>query len=411
LEQKIDAFGALRIREFFLFLTGKMCFTLALQMQGTIVGLQVYHLTKDELALGMIGGAEAVPAILIALFGGWVADHYNRRNIVLISLGALVVLTLLLLGISMNVGSVLKIFGVYPIYAVIFFTGIARAFIGPAQFALLAQTLPNKDYYKNAISWNSFVWQATMVAGPPIGALVYSYFGVDFAYGLDFILLLISVGLFLLMVSKAVPETKADVSIVESLKEGLSFVFGKQEILWAMSLDMFAVLFGGAVAMMPAFCDKVLHVGPEYVGLLRSAPAIGSVSMMLLFTYFPIRKKAGIKMLWAVVGFALSMMAFAFSENYILSVFILAVSGAFDAVSVIIRQTLLQTLTPENMKGRVSAVSNIFVGSSNEIGEVESGVAARMLGLQRSVVVGSFISLLVVGVAFAKAKKLLKLDL
>ncbi len=411
MEQREDAFLALRVRDFRLFVIGKLFFTLALQMQGTIVSLQVYDITKDELALGMIGGAEAVPAILIALFGGWVADHYNRKNIVLVTLSCLALLTIALLWISLDTSGVIHQYGVIPIYSIIFLTGVARAFLGPAQFSLLPQTLPNKEFYKNAISWNSVLWQATMVSGPPLGALAFSYFGVETAYVIDGCLLFLAVFFFLLLRSQALPASRQDVSIFESLKEGLGFVIGKQEVLWAMTLDMFAVLFGGAVAMMPAFCDKVLNVGPEGVGLLRAAPALGSIPMMLVFTYYPIRKKAGLKMLWSVVGFALSMMIFSYNENYVWAIIILAVGGAFDAVSVIIRQTLLQTLTPENMKGRVSAVSNMFVSSSNEIGEVESGVAAKALGLQSSVFWGSCVSVLVVGIAYFKAKKLRDLDL
>lgn len=411
METQKDAFLALKVRDFRLFILGKIFFTLALQMQGTIVSLQIYDITKDELALGMIGGAEAVPAILIALFGGWVADHYNRRKIVLWALSSLAILTILLLLISLNVSNVLSTYGVFPIYSIIFFTGVARAFLGPAQFSLLPQTLPDKDYYKNAISWNSFIWQATMVTGPPLGAVIYSYMGVHNAYIADGIFLAIAVLFFLAMGPKALHEMQAKTSVVESLKEGLHFVTGKPEILWALTLDMLAVLFGGAVAMMPAFCDKVLQVGPEGVGLLRAAPALGSVPMMLLFTYFPIKKRAGRKMLWSVAGFALSMMVFAYNTNYVWAVIILAVGGAFDAVSVIIRQTLFQTLTPEHMKGRVSAISNIFVSSSNEIGEVESGVAAKTLGLQTSVILGSCVSMVVVAVAFFKARKLRDMEL
>lgn len=411
MERQEDAFLALRVRDFRLFVIGKLFFTLALQMQGTIVSLQVYDITKDELALGMIGGAEAVPAILIALFGGWVADHYNRKKIVLVALSCLALLTIALLWISLDTSGVIQQYGVIPIYSIIFLTGVARAFLGPAQFSLLPQTLPSKEFYKNAISWNSVLWQATMVSGPPLGALAYSYLGVETAYIIDGCLLCFAVFFFLLLRSQALPESRQDVSILESLKEGLGFVIGKQEVLWAMTLDMFAVLFGGAVAMMPAFCDKVLNVGPEGVGLLRAAPALGSIPMMLVFTYYPIRKKAGLKMLWSVVGFALSMMIFSYNENYVWAIVILAIGGAFDAVSVIIRQTLLQTLTPENMKGRVSSVSNIFVSSSNEIGEVESGVAAKALGLQASVFWGSCVSVLVVGIAYFKAKKLRDLDL
>lgn len=411
METEKDAFLALRVRDFRLFVIGKIFFTLALQMQGTIVSLQVYDITKDELALGLIGGAEAVPAILIALFGGWVADHYNRRKIVLWALSSLAFLTVLLFLISLNVSNVLGQYGVFPIYAIIFLTGVARAFLGPAQFSLLPQTLPSKEYYKNAISWNGFIWQATMVTGPPLGAIIYSYLGVQNAYMADGMLLLVAVLFFIAMGPKALHEVQAGASMVESLKEGLGFVLGKPEILWALTLDMLAVMFGGAVAMMPAFCDKVLHVGPEGVGLLRAAPALGSVPMMLLFTYFPVKKRAGRKMLWSVAGFALSMMVFAYNTSYIWAVVILAVGGAFDAVSVIIRQTLLQTLTPEHMKGRVSAISNIFVSSSNEIGEVESGIAAKTFGLQASVLIGSCLSMVVVAVALVKARKLRDMEL
>lgn len=379
-------------------------------MQGTIVGMQVYDLTKDELALGMIGGAEAIPAIILSLFGGWLADHFNRRKILIVALIALSVQSFALFSFSLNIDFVVNQWGVYPIYVIIFCTGIARAFLGPAQFALLPQTVGSADLYKTAISWNSVLWQSSMVAGPPIGALIYAHVGVQESYMVSLILIILSVFMFVFMAHKPLPNIEKKDSIITSLKEGLNFVFKKEEIIAAMSLDMLAVLFGGAVALMPAFCDKVYHVNAEGVGLLRSATALGSVPMMMLIAYIPLKKNVGFKMLFCVFCYALCMTAFAFNTNYILGVVILAISGAFDAVSVVIRQTLLQTLTPENMKGRVSAVSSIFVGSSNELGEVESGVAAKIYGLQKSVFVGSLISQAVVIFMFFRAKKLRKLD-
>jgi MFS family permease len=301
--------------------------------------------------------------------------------------------------------------GIYSIYGVIFLSGIARGFLGPAIFAFMPQLLPNKELFQNAVSWNSTTWQTASVIGPAIGGLVYGLTSVQTTYALDFGLMIFALLITLLIKSKPLPVHSEKYTLWESLTLGIKFIFGNGIILSAISLDLFAVLFGGAVALLPAFAKDILHCGPEGLGILQAAPAIGSVAMALTVTYYPIKKFAGMKLLIAVAGFGLCMIGFAISELFWISFAILILSGLFDSVSVIVRSTLLHTFTPEHMKGRVSAVNNVFIGSSNEIGAFESGLAARLLGLVPSVIFGGSMTLLIVGFMTLKTKVLRKLDL
>lgn len=406
-----DPYAVLKFPEYRLFIAARLCFTLAMQIQAVVVGWQVYALTKDPLSLGLIGLIEAVPAAFVALYAGHIADVTGRRKIILICALALCICSAALFAYSLDLKSVVGDFGVAPIYAVIFVSGVARGFIGPAVFSLMPQLLPDKSYYANAVSWNTTTWQGASVAGPAIGGLVYSFAGVTAAYGVDLLLILLALVLFALIKAKPLPETAVRAPIKESLLSGLRFVFGHQIILSAISLNLFAVLFGGAVALLPIFAADILLTGPQGLGLLRAAPAAGSILMAVYITHHPLKKDAGKKMLWSVAGFGVCMILFGLSTNFYFSLALLALSGALDAVSVIVRSTLMQTLTPEHMKGRVSAVNNIFVGSSNEIGSFEAGLAARLMGVVPSVVFGGTVTLFVVVVTALKAKALRELQM
>ncbi|MFD2512699.1 MFS transporter [Pontibacter locisalis] len=408
---KKDPYAVLRLPEFRLYISARLCITLAMQIQAVIVGWQIYDITKDPLSLGLIGLAEALPAIVVALYAGYIADVVPRKKIIVTVISVLLLCSLALLYFTLDVTQVLQIYGATPIYAVIFLSGVARGFMGPAVFSFMPQLVPSKQLYSNAITWSSTTWQAASLAGPAIGGLIYGFFGVSAAYTTDAVLVLLSLVFFSMIGARALPENANPQNLKDSLRTGIQFVFRNQIILSAISLDLFAVLFGGAVALLPVFASDILDMGPEALGFMRAAPAVGFVLMAVVMAYHPITVNAGKKMLWCVAGFGICIILFGLSTSFWFSMVLLALSGAFDSISVIIRSTLIHTLTPEYMKGRVSSVNSIFVGSSNEIGAFESGVTAKLMGVVPAVVFGGVMTLVVVGVTAFKADKLRNLDL
>jgi MFS family permease len=407
--EKTIAYASLYIKDFRLFIIARVCITLATQIQGTIVGWQVYELTKDPLSLGLIGLAEAIPAISVALYAGHIADVIERKKIILAAISLLFFCSAALLFFTVEPGEFFLSYGVLPIYVVIFISGVARGFLSPANFSFMPQLVP-RTLYTNAISLNSSFWQASSIVGPIIAGFVFKIMGITFSYALDFALVLFSLIFYFRIPNRPIPPNARDQSIQEKIKEGLKFVFRNQIILGAISLDLFAVLFGGALALLPVFANDILAAGKVGFGVLRAAPGIGALLMAIFITHYPIRKYVGKILLGCVAGFGLCMIAFGLSTNFWLSVGILVISGAFDSVSVIVRSTLIHTQTPENMKGRVSAVNSIFIGSSNEIGAFESGTTAKLMGVVPSVVFGGAMTMLVVWVTGWKAKKLTALD-
>jgi MFS family permease len=302
--------------------------------------------------------------------------------------------------------------GVWPIYVTIFITGLTRGILMPANTALLGQLVPRR-LLTGAATWNSTTWQVGAVTGPALGGLVYGFFGVMPALLLVLGLYLACTFLLLFIKSPgkvAVPEGSTE-GIFARMKEGIHYVFNNQVLLGAFTLDMFAVLFGGAVAMLPVFASDILKVGPEGLGILRACPAIGAIIMSVVLTFNPPVRHSGPLLFFSVFGFGLTMIVFALSKNFYLSAFVLFLSGAFDDVSVVIRSSVLQLFTSDEMKGRVAAVNSIFIGSSNELGAFESGVTARMMGLIPSVVFGGVMTLLVVGFAAFKSPTLRNLKL
>lgn len=379
-------------------------------MQAVIVGWQVYQLTKDPFSLGLIGLAEAVPSILTALISGHIVDISDRKKILFSSFVLMFFCSSSLLFISTDLLTSLTNYKVIAIYSIIFISGIARGFSMPSAFALLGQIIP-KELYPNAISWNTSTWQVGAVAGPAIGGLLYGYFGVSLSYVSVVVMAFIAIVLISFISKKPVLETSENIPLRESLSAGIKFVFNNKIILSAMSLDMFAVLFGGAVAMLPVFAADILLVGAKGLGMLRAAPAVGAVIMALFLAHKPPTDNAGRNLLFCVAGFGICIIIFGLSQSFILSLIALAFSGMFDSVSVVIRQTIIQLKTPENMKGRVSAVNSIFIGSSNEIGAFESGLAAKLMGVVPSVIFGGVMTIITVIIVTFSSRSLRKLKL
>ncbi len=404
-----NPYAALQIRDFRLFISARFCVTLAIQIQAVVVGWQIYEMTKDPLSLGLIGLAEAIPSIIVSLYAGHLADIVRRKQIIVAALTTLLLCSIALFSFTTDMAVHILQYGVFPIYLVIFISGIARGFMTPAVFSFMPQ-LVSRELYQNAITWNSTLWEMASIGGPPIGSLLIGFSSLKTGYTVDALLMLAGLSLALLVKDRPLPPVTEEQGIVEKIKAGLQFVFRNKIVLGAISLDLFAVLFGGAVALLPIFADQILSVGKIGFGFLRAAPSTGALLMALYITHYPIKKHIGKILLCSVAGFGVCMIAFAVSRNFWLSIGVLAMSGAFDCISVIVRLTLLQTLTPENMKGRVSAVNNIFIGSSNEIGGFESGVTARLFKVVPSVIFGGVMTLVVVAITAWKAPSLRKLE-
>ncbi|MCQ8104852.1 MFS transporter [Methylomonas sp. SURF-2] len=391
---------------FFKLLTFRGLAVLAYQVMATVVGWHVYELTRDTLALGLVGLAEVVPYFCCALFAGYAVDHYSRRwfGIVACGLLALNAVTLLLAADARLPGDPLR-----WIYGTIACTGVARAFLGPSYSALFALVLPREAFAK-ASGIGSSVINFGLVGGPALGGALVAWVGKSAAYGVAAGLCAVAATALLTLRIKQPPPAES-VPIFASIGEGLRFVFNNQVVLAAQSLDMFAVLFGGAVALLPAFIHEVFQYGAEGLGILRAAPAAGAVMTGLFLARHPINRHAGSWLLAAVAGFGLCMIAFALAANFWLGALCLMLSGICDGVSVVMRSTILQLSTPDALRGRVSAINGIFIGSSNELGAFESGVAARWLGLVPSVVFGGAMTLIVVAATAKLAPKLRKLSL
>jgi MFS family permease len=407
---KHDAYAVLKLTDFRLFLSFRFFMTIAAQMQSIVVGWQVYELTRDPLSLGLIGLAEAIPFISIALYAGHIADRFNRKKIILWFDLLFLCASGLLLIITFYKTGTIGTFGIWPIYLCVAVSGIARAFLYPATIALMAQVVP-RSLYTNSSTWNSTVWHVAAITGPAIGGLVYGFFGVKVAYMAVIVSMLISFLLLSVIKSRPVPPVDERETLFQRLSSGIRFVFSNQLLLGAMALDMFAVLFGGAVAMLPVFAAEVLKVGPQGLGVLRAAPMAGAVLMSLVLAYRPPVARAGLLLMIGVAGFGMSIIGFALSTNFFLSLALLALSGMFDNISVVIRSATMQLVTPDEMRGRVASVNSIFIGSSNEIGSFESGVAAKLMGLIPSVIFGGMMTLGIVGVTARWAPKLRKLNL
>ncbi len=382
------SFSVLKSREFRLLVLTRMFSLSALQAQGVIIGWQIYTMTKDPLLLGLTGLAEAVPAIACALFAGYVVDHSRPQRVYLYCLLALMLNTLLLFIIGSGLVPLATHHFLPLAYAAIFFSGLARSFIMPSSFSLLAQLVARRDI-ASASAWMSTATQVSFIVAPALAGIVYGGYGAVAAWLMP--VFLMTAAFCMMFGIKAAPyirPAQMRESAVKSIREGWAFIIKTPVLLGAMSLDMLAVLFGGAIALLPAYAEEILKIGSEGLGALRGAPAVGAVIMALILAVRPMKVIRITRLLWVVAGFGVCMIGFGLSTSFYLSLFFLAASGMFDSVSMVIRQTLMQLLTPDNMRGRVSSVNSMFIISSNEIGAFESGVLAKLTGLVTAVVAG-----------------------
>ncbi|NUO64627.1 MAG: MFS transporter [Gemmatimonadaceae bacterium] len=403
-----DPYVSLRIPNFRWYVASLVAFTLGTQIQAVVVAWQVYELTKDPLSLGLVGLAEALPFISAALYAGHIADRHNRKQLAVTAMAVQTLCALTLLTYTVR-PHLVELGRVWPIYAVMLVSGLARSFQQPARTALGAEIVP-RETYANAVAWRSSLWQFAAVIGPALGGMLYGFSGARMSYLAEAVLCGIGAVLFGRILYTRRPAVAHDnTGIAENLTVGIRFLLKQKELLGAQVLDLFSVLFGGAPALLPIFTSEILKVGPQGLGILRAAPAAGAVVMSVVLTHRRLRN-AGRMLFLAVAGFGLCWIFFALSRSFWLSLVLLALSGMLDNVSVVIRSTLLTIRTPEHLLGRVSAVNQIFIGSSNEIGEFESGVAARLLGAVRSVVVGGVLTLGVVGVTAWRVPALRELD-
>ena len=406
-----DAFAALRYRDFSIVTLNQFCLTLAILIQEIIVAYSLYKITKDPLTLGLIGLAEAIPFIALSLWGGYFADRFNKQTIMKICLFFAIPLPLVLWGLFHAYGlkhielSTLS----WGVYAVIFGLGTIRGFYNPSATSLKPFLIP-REIYANGATWTTIGWQSGVIIGPMLGGFMLAFFGRETSFISVAVLLSLCFLLVNLLSKRTFPKIETE-RVLQSLGEGFRFIAKTKIVLWAISLDLVSVLFGGVIALLPIFAEDILKIGPEGLGYLRAAPSIGALITMIALTRFPPTRHAWRNMLLAVAGFGLFTLLFAYSNYLWLSLFALAMTGACDSISVVIRQTILQIYPPENMRGRVAAVNGMFVSSSNELGAFESGLAAKYLGPVIATVFGGSMTLLVVALSWAKTKDLFGVDI
>jgi MFS family permease len=410
-KQLNDPLGALRIIEFRNLMIGRFLFIMGLRMMGTLVGWWIYELTNAPFAIGLIGLAEVIPAVSLALYAGHVIDKSEKRKLLLRGVILYWCCALILLFLSMDIGA-LKLTSLQiaiGIYFIVFCTGIIRSFTGPSFGTIIGAVVP-KNLLQNATTWSQGIWLSASVLGHAIVGFIIAGFGHTGSLIVVVSLVGIGYGFIAMIKSKPPHADVVDQKTLESVKEGLRFVFNSKEVFGALSLDLFAVLFGGAVAMIPVFAKDILKVGPIGFGWLNAASDIGAIIIILIITIFPANRSQGKKLLLAVAGFGVCIIVFALSKIFWLSFVMLLLSGILDGFSMIVRGTIVQLKTPDHMRGRVMSVNSMFINSSNELGQFESGVAAKALGVIPSVIFGGAMTLLVVGVTWFKAPALKKME-
>lgn len=409
-----DPYAALRYPEFVNLITTNSLITAALLIQEVVIGYELYKITHDPLSLGFIGLAEAIPYISLALFGGHYADRKDKRTIMQISQSVILVCSLGLIALMNpenrnHLSQTSLLLTVYGILAVI---GFAKGFYSPAVSSMKAFLTP-REVYSNAATWSGTFWQVGAIAGPGVAGFLYAYLGLINTLWVVVVILAVTQGMLLLISKKPIPQAAEEetVSLWQSIKEGIQFVYEQKILLYSISLDLAAVLFGGVIAILPVFAEDILKVGAEGLGILRAAPSVGAVLTIFMTAYFPPARHAWRNMLISVAGFGIATLVFAVSTHFWLSVVMLFFTGAFDAISVVIRQTILQVVPPDHMRGRVISVNSVFVSSSNEIGAFESGVLAKVMGTVPSVLLGGSLTMVIVIWVWIKSKELFKVEL
>ncbi|QDK44504.1 MFS transporter [Bdellovibrio sp. ZAP7] len=393
-------------------ISARFLFTLAVQMQAVVVGWRIYELTQDPLSLGFIGLAEAIPALGLALYAGYIVDRSRPIKVYRWVLEGSLISAGILLIAGFYGARLSDHWQIVALYLSSIFSGAARAFSQPSMYAILPK-MTKREGLSKALAWMSTAMQTARVSGPALGGLIFGFLGLEVAYSVIFVLL---IGALLAtykiqMQIEAPASTGESRAMMEELKSGVRFVFGHPILLPALSLDMISVLFGGVTALMPIYAKEILAVGPRGLGILRAAPAVGAMVMGFILTRVAIRKNAGKYLLTAVFGFGLSILVFAVSKNFYLSLFALGFSGIFDSVSVVVRSTAVQLASPDHMRGRISSVNSMFIGSSNEVGEFESGVAAKFLGTVPAACFGAVMCLVTVSVIAWRSPALRNMDM
>ncbi len=401
------SFSVLKLRDFRLILFTRIFGMMALQAQAVIVGWQIYSITKDPFMLGLTGLVEAVPAILSALFAGHLVDNGRPHKIFLIAMGVLTLNILMMLTFTGGFVSLGDNHTIILIFTGIFISGMARSYIMPASFSLLPQIV-SRNRLPSASAWMSSGFQLAAISGPAIAGIIYGGYGAKAAWMIPAVLIFLAFTMLLLLSSKPRKYRSRQVRepALQSIIGGWKFILGNRLLLSVMALDMFAVLFGGAVAILPAYADQILKTGSEGLGALRAAPALGSIITALFLALNPFRKLRATVLLAAIAGFGFCMIGFGLSKVFWFSMLMLALSGSFDSISMVMRSTLMQLLTPDAMRGRVSSVNSMFVISSNEIGAFESGLAAKFMGIAPSIIFGGVCTLIVVTVTYLISPKL-----
>ncbi|MFA5938217.1 MAG: MFS transporter [Sinimarinibacterium sp.] len=404
-----DPYAALRFREFRHLVGGSFLLTCALLIQQIALAYELYRITGDPLSLGLIGLAEAVPFIGLALFGGYLADRRDKRSliraallVILLAAGLLAVLSRPAVRDALTQGAWL-----WAVYLSIGVLGLARGVLSPAASSLRAFLVP-REVLGSAATWSSTIWQAGAILGPVAGGFIYAAFGLTGSLLIAMALIATAERLVSTIAPKPLPApASAELRVWAALREGLAYVRRSKIILYAISLDMFSVLFGGVIAILPIFAEDILKVGPQGLGLMRSAPAVGAILTMLVCAWHPPTAQAWRNLLLAVAGFGVATLVFALSQIYWLSCVALFFTGAFDSISVVIRQTILQLVPPDHLRGRVQSVNSMFISASNELGAFESGLAARLLGTVPSVIFGGALTLATVGLVWQRSRDLL----
>jgi len=408
---KTDPYAAMRIPEFRSLVMGRFLFIMGLRMMSTLVGWWIYNLTNAPFAIGVVGLSEFIPAFSFALYAGHVIDNSEKRKLIL--RGMLLYLSAALVLVFLSTAfTALRMSSHHIalcIYAVIFCTGIIRSFTGPVFNVILAQVVPKKAL-QNATTWNQGAWLFASVTGHASGGFLIAGLGNTGTLVVIACFIITALAVLLQLKPKPALNDPGEKNTWESVKEGIHFVYRTKELLGAISLDLFAVLFGGAVAMVPVYARDILRVGPRGFGFLNGASDLGSIVIVILLTFFPIRRKQGKKLMLAVAGFGTCIIIFGLSKIFMLSFLALMISGILDGISVVTRGTIMQLKTPDHMRGRVMSVNSMFINSSNELGQFESGLAAKFLGVVPSVVFGGCMTWLVVIGTWMKAPSLRKME-
>lgn len=406
----MSSLQVLRIDEYRYLITARFFFIMAMRMVTTVVGWRIYELTRNPFAIGLLGLAEFLPAFTLALYAGHVIDKSDKRAMLLKTISVYVLCAggLILISTEYLNAHATKTQIQWLIYGVIFCTGVIRAFAGPSLNAIIAQIVP-RNQLPQAVTLNTSTWLLASVVGHGTAGFLIAHTHYVTIFSLVAMLVVVAV-YFIYSISPKPILNSNEKKTLESIMEGLRFVFKTKEVLGAIALDLFAVLFGGAVALIPVFARDILQVGPIGFGWLNAAADIGSISVILTLTLFPLRKKQGLILMYAVAGFGACIIVFGLSKWYALSFFALMCSGLLDGISVVIRSTILQLKTPDIMRGRVSSVNSMFINSSNELGQFESGVMARLMGTIPSVIFGGCMTVAVVIVTWFKAPTLRKME-